>query len=46
MNKERYLIFKDFNTKDWVVYDNETDRNICRCNTEETEKYIKMEENK
>ena len=32
---ERYVIGKDFNTKDWFVYDNETNRNICWCNTEE-----------
>lgn len=31
----RYEIGKDFNTKDWFVYDNETDRYICRCDTEE-----------
>lgn len=32
---ERYVIGKDFNTKDWFVYDNTTDRNMCYCNSEE-----------
>ena len=32
---ERYVIGQEFNTKDWFVYDNVTDRNLCRCNTEE-----------
>lgn len=32
---DRYVIGKDFNTKDWFVFDNETDRNICWCDTEE-----------
>ena len=35
MENERYVIGKDFNTKDWFVYDNETDTYICRCDTEE-----------
>lgn len=39
--KERYVIGKDFNTKDWFVYDNETDKYICFCDTEEeAEKYV------
>lgn len=38
---ERYVIGKDFNTKDWWVYDNETDKYICRCDTkEEAMKYV------
>jgi len=32
---ERYVIGIDFNTKDWFVYDNETGRNVCLCDTEE-----------
>lgn len=35
MDNERYVIGKDFNLKDWFIYDNETDRYICRCDTEE-----------
>ena len=35
MENERYIIGKDFNTKDWFVYDNETNTNICKCDTEE-----------
>ena len=35
MENERYVIGKDFNTKDWFVYDNETNTNICICDTEE-----------
>lgn len=31
----RYVIGKDFNTKDWWVYDNETNWYICRCDTKE-----------
>lgn len=33
--KERYYIGKDFNTKDWFVYDNETDTYICWEKTEQ-----------
>lgn len=33
--KERYYVGKDFNTKDWFVYDNETDRYICWGKTEQ-----------
>ena len=40
---ERYVIGKDFNTKDWFVYDNETNRNICWCNTEEEAKQFVKE---
>lgn len=32
--EERYLVYKDFNTKDWCVYDNVTYRNVCHCDTE------------
>lgn len=32
---ERYIVGQDFNTKDWFVYDNETNRNICWCDSEE-----------
>ena len=35
MENERYVIGKDFNAKDWFVYDDETDTIICRCDTEE-----------
>ena len=31
----RYVIGKDFNTKDWFIYDNVTDKNVCWCDTEE-----------
>ena len=31
----RYVIGKDFNTQDWFVYDNDTDRYVCWCNTEQ-----------
>lgn len=31
----RYVIGKDFNTKDWFIYDNVTDKNFCWCDTEE-----------
>lgn len=31
----RYEIGKNFNTKDWFVYDNETNRNVCLCDTKE-----------
>ena len=38
---ERYVIGQDFNTKDWFVYDNETNRNVCWCDTkEEAERYV------
>ena len=44
---ERYVIGKDFNTKDWFVYDNETDTNICWCDTEEEAiQFVKKIENK
>ena len=32
--EERYVIGQDFNTKDWFVYDNVEDRNICWADTE------------
>lgn len=39
---ERYVIGEDFNTKDWFVYDNETDSYICYCDTkEEAEEFVK-----
>lgn len=31
----RYVIGQDFNTKDWWVYDNETNQYICFFDTEE-----------
>ena len=34
----RYEIGKDFNTKDWFVYDNEVNMNICWCDTEKEAK--------
>lgn len=33
--EDRYVIGKDFNTKDWWIYDNDTNRNICYFDTEE-----------
>ena len=37
----RYEVYKDFNTKDWCVYDNVTHNNICRCDTEiEAQKFV------
>ena len=36
----RYEIGKDFNTKDWFVYDNITNTNVYRCDTEEEAKII------
>lgn len=33
--KERYVIGQDFNTKEWFVYDNETDKNVCYGQTED-----------
>lgn len=42
---ERYVIGKDFNTKDWFIYDNVTDKYICRCNTkEECDGFLKERE--
>lgn len=35
---ERYVIGQDFNTKDWFVYDDENDTNVCWCETEEQAK--------
>jgi hypothetical protein len=32
---ERFVVFKDFNTKDWCVYDDRKDAVICRCDTEQ-----------
>lgn len=32
---ERYVILKDFNTKDWCVWDDKIHMNICRCKTEQ-----------
>ena len=32
---ERYVIGKEPNTKDWFVYDNETDEYIQWCDTEQ-----------
>lgn len=38
MDKNRYEIFQDFNTKDWIMYDNETNKNLVHCDTEEEAK--------
>ena len=38
MDKNRYEILQDFNTKDQIVYDNETNTNIVHCDTEEEAK--------
>ena len=39
--KKRYVVGKDFNTKDWFVYDNEKGFNICNFDTEdEANKYV------
>lgn len=35
LDMERYVIGKDFNTKDWFIYDNVTNWYICWCDTEE-----------
>lgn len=43
---ERYVIGKDFNTKDWFVYDNETDRNVCWGTQEECIEFVKKREEK
>lgn len=38
---ERYVVYKDFNTKDWIVYDDLTERNVCYCDSEEeAEEYV------
>lgn len=37
---ERYVIGQDFNTKDWFVYDNETDRNIWFDTEEQAMQYV------
>jgi hypothetical protein len=40
---ERYVIGMDFNTKDWFVYDNETDR-YTYCRTEdEAKQYVEKQ---
>lgn len=36
--EERYVIGKDFNTKDWFVYDNLEDRNVCWAESEDEAK--------
>ena len=36
--EERFVIGKDFNTKDWFIFDNETNKNICWCDSEEEAK--------
>lgn len=42
MVKERYVIGKNFNTKDWWVYDNNIDKYIYFCDSEEEAKeYVK-----
>ncbi len=33
--EERYVVGQDFNTKDWFVYDNVRDENVCWAKTEE-----------
>ena len=38
---DRYVIGKDFNTKDWFVYDNETDKNVWCSTEEEAMEFIK-----
>lgn len=35
---DRYVIGKDFNTKDWWVYDNEINLRVCWFNNEEQAK--------
>lgn len=32
--------YKDFNTKDWIIYDNKTEKNICHCDTENEAKQV------
>lgn len=36
--EERYVIGQDFNTKDWFVYDNIEDRNVCWAESEDEAK--------
>ena len=44
--KERYVIGKSFNTKDFFVYDNKKDCYVCWCDTEEeAEEYVARETN-
>ena len=39
--QERYVVYQDFNTKDWCVYDNKTKHTLCRCDTEtEAQKFV------
>ena len=40
MAKERYVIGKDFNTKDWFVYDNKTDSYICRDTENKCKQFV------
>ncbi len=42
--EERYVIGRDPNTKDWWVYDNETDKYVCFFDTEEDAKqYVRQQ---
>ena len=42
---ERYVTGMDFNTKDYFVYDNKTNTNVCWCETEEeAEQFVKTME--
>lgn len=34
LNMERYVIGQDFNTHDWFIFDNNTNRIICWFDTE------------
>lgn len=42
MAERRVVIGKDFNTKDWFVYDDNLGQIICWCDTEEeAQEYVK-----
>lgn len=43
MNTERYVLGKDFNCKDWFVYDNVTNMYVCRDTKENCIKYIERQ---
>lgn len=46
MKEERYVLGKDFNTKDWWVYDNATNTYVCSDSKENCERYIAERKNK
>ena len=43
---ERYVVGQDFNTKDWYIYDNVSNTNIYRFDTEEEAKaWVNLQSN-